>query len=125
MGGVYYILQDSTGFDNLMHGKSPKGNQKQRSLEDFGKSQPSPESVGGAARANDSQLSLFNVSLRSTRSRSRVDRVWKGEAAGLACSLWKGGGGDPSVLHSLACPSRPLGTHEQGRDGQLFSFFYV
>jgi len=36
MGGVYYLLQDSTGFDNLMHGKSPRGkNQKQRSLEDF------------------------------------------------------------------------------------------
>ncbi|EHA55602.1 plasma membrane H+-ATPase [Pyricularia oryzae] len=35
MGGLYYILQDSQGFDNLMHGKSPKGNQKQRSLEDF------------------------------------------------------------------------------------------
>ncbi|GJC82219.1 plasma membrane ATPase [Colletotrichum liriopes] len=33
--GVYYLLQDSAGFDNLMHGKSPKGNQKQRSLEDF------------------------------------------------------------------------------------------
>ncbi|KAK1597589.1 plasma-membrane proton-efflux P-type ATPase [Colletotrichum navitas] len=33
--GVYYLLQDSTGFDNLMHGKSPKGSQKQRSLEDF------------------------------------------------------------------------------------------
>jgi len=38
MGGVYYLLQDSRGFDNLMHGKSPKKNQKQRSLEDFGKS---------------------------------------------------------------------------------------
>ncbi|ORY64055.1 proton Atpase [Pseudomassariella vexata] len=35
MGGVYYLLQDSVGFDNMMHGKSPKGNQKQRSLEDF------------------------------------------------------------------------------------------
>ncbi|KAI0194656.1 hypothetical protein EV127DRAFT_420907 [Xylaria flabelliformis] len=35
MGGVYYFLQDSSGFDNLMHGKSPKGSQKQRSLEDF------------------------------------------------------------------------------------------
>jgi H+-transporting ATPase len=35
MGGIYYILQDSVGFDNLMHGKSPKGSQKQRSLEDF------------------------------------------------------------------------------------------
>jgi H+-transporting ATPase len=41
MGGVYYLLQDSTGFDNLMHGKSPKKNQKQRSLEDFGEF-PSP-----------------------------------------------------------------------------------
>ncbi|PHH53709.1 Plasma membrane ATPase [Ceratocystis fimbriata CBS 114723] len=35
MGGVYYMLQDSVGFDNLMHGKSIKGSQKQRSLEDF------------------------------------------------------------------------------------------
>jgi len=35
MGGVYFLLQDSAGFDNLMHGKSPKKNQKQRSLEDF------------------------------------------------------------------------------------------
>jgi hypothetical protein len=37
MGGVYYLLQGSVGFDNLMHGKSPKKDQKQRSLEDFGK----------------------------------------------------------------------------------------
>lgn len=37
MGGVYYLLQGSQGFDNLMHGKSPKREQKQRSLEDFGK----------------------------------------------------------------------------------------
>jgi H+-transporting ATPase len=35
MGGIYYMLQDSQGFDNLMHGKSLRGNQKQRSLEDF------------------------------------------------------------------------------------------
>ncbi|KAI1932371.1 plasma membrane H+-ATPase [Ophidiomyces ophidiicola] len=35
MGGVYYILQGSAGFDNMMHGKSPKKSQKQRSLEDF------------------------------------------------------------------------------------------
>ncbi|KAF3308944.1 plasma membrane H+-ATPase [Orbilia oligospora] len=35
MGGVYYLLQGSIGFDNLMHGKSPKQKQKQRSLEDF------------------------------------------------------------------------------------------
>ncbi|KAH7089635.1 hypothetical protein FB567DRAFT_306865 [Paraphoma chrysanthemicola] len=35
MGGVYYLLQGSQGFDNLMHGNSPKKDQKQRSLEDF------------------------------------------------------------------------------------------
>lgn len=35
MGGVYYLLQGSQGFDNLMHGKSIKKDQKQRSLEDF------------------------------------------------------------------------------------------
>ena len=37
MGGLYYFMQGSAGFDNIMHGKSPKRNQKQRSLEDFGK----------------------------------------------------------------------------------------
>jgi H+-transporting ATPase len=37
LGGVYYLLQGSAGFDNLMHGKSMKKDQKQRSLEDFGK----------------------------------------------------------------------------------------
>ena len=36
MGGLYYVLQRSAGFDSLMHGKSPKKNTKQRSLEDFG-----------------------------------------------------------------------------------------
>ncbi|KAM5440181.1 plasma membrane H+-ATPase [Microsporum canis] len=35
LGGIYYLLQGSTGFDNMMHGKSPKKSQKQRSLEDF------------------------------------------------------------------------------------------
>ncbi|KAH7413308.1 putative plasma membrane ATPase [Cadophora sp. MPI-SDFR-AT-0126] len=35
LGGVYYLLQDSSGFDSIMHGKSPKKTQKQRSLEDF------------------------------------------------------------------------------------------
>ncbi|KAK0385896.1 hypothetical protein NLU13_7071 [Sarocladium strictum] len=35
MGGLYYFMQGSAGFDNLMHGKSPKRNPKQRSLEDF------------------------------------------------------------------------------------------
>lgn len=37
MGGLYYLLQGSASFDNIMHGKSPKGIAKQRSLEDFGK----------------------------------------------------------------------------------------
>lgn len=40
MGGLYYFMQGSSGFDNLMHGKSPKQSQKQRSLEDFGKLHP-------------------------------------------------------------------------------------
>jgi hypothetical protein len=35
MAGVYYLLQDSSGFDRMMHGKSPKKQEKQRSLEDF------------------------------------------------------------------------------------------
>ncbi|KAI1008116.1 Plasma membrane [Podosphaera aphanis] len=34
MGGVYYLLHDSPGFDDFMHGKSMK-RQKQRSIEDF------------------------------------------------------------------------------------------
>lgn len=36
LGGLYYLLSDSVGFDNMMHGKSLKSNRKQRSLEDFG-----------------------------------------------------------------------------------------
>ena len=42
LGGIYYLLQDNVGFDNLMHGKSPKKNPKQRSLEDFSKLEPRP-----------------------------------------------------------------------------------
>lgn len=34
-GGVYYLLQDSVAFDNMMHGRAPKKKDKQRSLEDF------------------------------------------------------------------------------------------
>ena len=37
LGGIYYLVSDSAGFDNVMHGKSPKKQQKQRSLEDFGR----------------------------------------------------------------------------------------
>jgi len=35
MAGVYYLLQDSVGFDRIMHGKNPSKSQKQRSVEDF------------------------------------------------------------------------------------------
>src|ERR1700733_11069089 len=35
MAGVYYLLQDSVGFDRIMHGKNPSKTQKQRSAEDF------------------------------------------------------------------------------------------
>lgn len=36
LGGVYYLLADSVGFDNLMHGKSLTKKPKERSIEDFG-----------------------------------------------------------------------------------------
>lgn len=44
MGGIYYLLQGSKGFDNIMHGKSPRSSSvKQRSLEDFGQlAMPTP-----------------------------------------------------------------------------------
>ena len=35
MAGLYYMLQDSVSFDRIMHGKSPKKEQKKRDLEDF------------------------------------------------------------------------------------------
>lgn len=35
LGGMYYLMQGSAGFDNLMHGKSPKKDKKSRNLEDF------------------------------------------------------------------------------------------
>lgn len=41
LGGIYYLLEGSKGFDNIMHGKSPRGNARQRSIEDFGKNYPS------------------------------------------------------------------------------------
>jgi hypothetical protein len=72
MGGVYYMLQDSVGFDNLMHGKSPKGNQKQRSLEDFGMLSFSiVPHIARAAANNVLQLSPSSVSRLSTRSRNK------------------------------------------------------
>lgn len=35
MAGLYYLLQGSQGFDDLMHGKAVTRKEKQRSLEDF------------------------------------------------------------------------------------------
>jgi H+-transporting ATPase len=32
---LYYLLHNSSGFDNLMHGKSPRSHDKQRGWEDF------------------------------------------------------------------------------------------
>lgn len=45
LGGLYYLLEGSKGFDNIMHGKSPRRNARQRSLEDFGKPRDFPFSV--------------------------------------------------------------------------------
>merc|ERR1712025_1389342 len=69
MGGLYYFMQGSTGFDNLMHGKSPKRNQKQRSLEDFGMYPPLFRSA--PISTTMSQSSLSSVSRPSTRRPNR------------------------------------------------------
>lgn len=72
LGGLYFMLQKSTGFDSLMHGKSPKQKTKQRNLEDFGKSISSSTIQSYTNRYH--QLSLYNVCLPNTR---RVHRVIK------------------------------------------------
>lgn len=72
------MLQDSVGFDNLMHGKSPKGSQKQRSLEDFGKLQAIYLFHGGR-RLTVLQLCLSNVCLRNTRSPNRRGQSGKAD----------------------------------------------
>ena len=83
MGGVYYMLAGSQGFDNLMHGKSIKGSQKQRSLEDFGKSSPDSLLLD-EQHANTSQSSLSSGSPPSTRSR-RKRQLQCGRAALAVC----------------------------------------
>ena len=35
LAGIYYILAENVAFDRMMHGQSPKKQEKQRSLEDF------------------------------------------------------------------------------------------
>ena len=62
MGGVYFLLQKSTGFDSLMHGKSPKKGTKQRSLEDFGRLAFRPLRI----------LELVMLTLRSRLPATRV-----------------------------------------------------
>lgn len=84
MGGVYYMLAGSQGFDNLMHGKSIKGSQKQRSLEDFGKSTPESLSLSFEQHANISQSSLSSGSPPSTRSR-RKRLIQSGRGAPAVC----------------------------------------
>ena len=63
MAGVYYLLQDSAGFDRIMHGKSPKKREKQRSLEDF---IVSMQRVRSPASFPESFLTCF-IGLDSTR----------------------------------------------------------
>lgn len=106
MGGVYYLLQDSVGFDNIMHGKSPKKNQKQRSLEDFGKSEHHASSLSVANMLLSGLASTClhparEVRISSTRSphkykvpshkevQTRNKRVWQvGER--LQSNRWLG-----------------------------------
>ena len=85
MGGIYYLLQDSIGFDNLMHGKSPKKNQKQRSLEDFGKSN---SSIHKLTITDDVTSCLITTCLNPTREERLDSRTYK-VVAGCA---WMGRG---------------------------------
>ena len=79
LGGVYYMLQDSVGFDNLMHGKSPKGNQKQRSLEDFGKFLATPVDL-----LTELRLTVF----RSCLAPACVDATREVAISAVPSELW-------------------------------------
>jgi H+-transporting ATPase len=68
LGGIYYLLQDSVGFDNLMHGKSPKKNQKQRNLEDFSKLMRRPKTLLCAKLTNLLQSCRCSGYLLNTKS---------------------------------------------------------
>jgi H+-transporting ATPase len=61
MAGVYYLLQGSQGFDDLMHGKSPKKDAKQRSLEDFGMSFTLPHYSSAVANTVQSRVATTCV----------------------------------------------------------------
>lgn len=77
LGGLYYLLADSVGFDNLMHGKSPKKNQKQRSLEDFGECFEMDDVASRLSRCLNADIliqschySVFRLSTRRARRAS-------------------------------------------------------
>ncbi|KAH7153063.1 hypothetical protein EDB81DRAFT_868266 [Dactylonectria macrodidyma] len=83
MGGLYYFMQGSTGFDNLMHGKSPKKDQKQRSLEDFDsekgkyfKIQKSHAAPAGAAYSSDAvkRRRIHERTVRAAKKRAHEVR---------------------------------------------------
>lgn len=62
LGGLYYLLQDSQGFDDLMHGKGlKKQDPKQRTFEDFGKSIPLTLSNGGFINVSCSCLTAASL----------------------------------------------------------------
>ena len=71
MGLLYYLLDGSKSFDNIMHGKSPRSKAKQRSLEDFGESLANKIQVRFQANAFDRQL------FRCREFRLRMKRALK------------------------------------------------
>jgi H+-transporting ATPase len=91
MGGVYYLIQDSVAFDNLVHGKAIKKDAKQRSLEDFGKiptilkGQANFSSRLSATRVNPTRkerVDQRSVGETGCRLKSRITRSFVGEVVG-------------------------------------------
>lgn len=81
LGGLYYLLADSVGFDNLMHGKSPKKNQKQRSLEDFGKCFEMDDVASAHSRCLKANILIqsyrYNGFRLNTRRARRAACLWR------------------------------------------------
>lgn len=124
MGGVYYLLQGSTGFDSLMHGKSPKKNQKQRSLEDFGLS-----ILGLLIYYSMLTLSscLITTCLHSAREeRVNHDRQWFGRW-GLRDKVLEGQAkrGDAHLIGAHGFLSIYLHFSSSMADRLMFPFFQV
>lgn len=101
MGGLYYFMQGSTSFDNIMHGKPPKRSLKQRSLEDFGKSMPLSGFPLRSHRADD-LISGFP----STRVHAAREVAVNG---GSYAGTWQRSLTGPLVLFFLFCSSQVLG----------------